>query len=261
MSGMSKFDPHLNFKRVLVCRPKQEASELVQALKKKGISALAFPTLEIRPLADRTEFDTLLSQCSVSDSYIFVSPNAVTQAFAIMTSDQANCCKNAPCFAVGLSTHQALTGQGVKQVLSPYPDFNSESLLAVPDLQAVAGRQFYILSGQEGRDLLEKTLKERGARVQKIVAYEAICPSVNPHELIQSWKQEPFDCVVITSLRMLQNLWEILGDEKYLLQESTITVMSERIKNWAVSHGITRWLEIQDPSTGGLVNLFSAESY
>ncbi|WP_296815495.1 uroporphyrinogen-III synthase [Thiobacillus sp.] len=69
--------------------------------------------------------------------------------------------------------------QGVEDVVTPDGQ-DSEAVLALPQLQAVAGRQVVIVRGVGGRALMADTLRARGADVHFMECYRRTCPHADP---------------------------------------------------------------------------------
>ena len=81
--------------------------------------------------------------------------------------------------AIGQGTVRALAAHGVHGCIAPEQRFDSEALLALPELQAerVAGQRVLILRGDGGRELLAETLSARGALVDLVSCYRRLPPS------------------------------------------------------------------------------------
>ncbi|HKC30457.1 MAG TPA: uroporphyrinogen-III synthase, partial [Burkholderiales bacterium] len=138
---------------ILITRPRGQAQGLAKLIEAAGGRAILFPAIEIQdvPLRKLAEFDLA----------IFVSPTAVKRALAAMKWPQ-----RAKAAALGRGTQRELERHGIKGIIAPDSGADSEALLAVPELQRVAGRRIVILRGEGGRSLLGDTLAARGAHVE-----------------------------------------------------------------------------------------------
>ena len=139
-------------------------------------------------------------------------------------------------FAVGPASAQPLRDQGVTVVV-PESGYSSEALLALPALKAVQGEKIIILRGGQGRDLLEHTLKARGANVDCCELYSRVVDSRHRQaiaELLQT--QSPL--VLIYSGQALDALLGVVPEAyRVKLKNLPIIVPSERVANLARSRG------------------------
>ncbi|PKO73224.1 MAG: uroporphyrinogen-III synthase, partial [Betaproteobacteria bacterium HGW-Betaproteobacteria-17] len=133
---------------VLVTRPPRQAVALAQAIRAAGGEAFVFPALEVEALP----LDALnepLARLAEADIAIFISPNAAQFGMAAIRAggtlpEAVEVC------AVGPGTARALQAQGVGGVITPDGQ-DSEALLALPQLNAVAGKRVVIVRGVGGR--------------------------------------------------------------------------------------------------------------
>lgn len=172
---------------ILVTRPQGQHEEIAAALQARGYQVTHQPALDIEPLMP-TQGDRAWLQEN-PDGMVAVSVNAVARA-----------CTWAPrllalpgWYAVGKATAAALAERGVK-VAAPDEGFNSEALLALDALQAVDGQRWLVLAGEGGRDLIARTLAERGATVRQVALYRRSC-----HAHFR-WPEPAPDVVMVTSL-------------------------------------------------------------
>ncbi len=139
-------------------------------------------------------------------------------------------------FGVGPTSAQPLRDVGV-DVVVPEVGFTSEALLALPALHAVQGEKIIICRGGRGRDLLEHTLKARGASVDCCELYHRVTEPRHGEaiaELLQ--KQSPL--VLIYSSQVVDALFRIVPETCWVLLKSLpIVVPSERVANLARRRG------------------------
>jgi uroporphyrinogen III methyltransferase / synthase len=102
------------------------------------------------------------------DAAIFVSQHAVTGA--LKGNQLVKELMPSSLFAIGSKTAETLNELGYSEVMVP-EQFNSESLLAHPALQAVAAKDILLVKGEGGRTLIAETLTARGARVVPLEVY------------------------------------------------------------------------------------------
>ncbi len=111
-----------------------------------------------------------------ADLYVFISPNAVTFAGRLLEGHSLP--DGARLAAVGSGTAQALQQAGFKVDLLPDARFDSEGLLALPELSRLAGRRVVIVRGEGGRPLLGDELRARGADVVYAEVYRRSRPEM-----------------------------------------------------------------------------------
>jgi uroporphyrinogen-III synthase len=129
---------------------------------------------------------------------------------------------------VGRATAVALTAAGRAPDLVPPERYDSESLTALPELAAMAGRRALIVRGEGGRALLGDVLTERGAQVAFAEVYRRVRPTRDARPLIACWRAE-LGLVIATSDEVLLNLADILGAAgRELLLATPLVVISER---------------------------------
>ena len=190
----------------MVTRPREQAAQLVQGIENLGGSCIQFPLLEITPLADDQPLRALLARLHEFQLAIFISPNAVRYGMEVIRS-AGGLPDTLQIATVGLSSARALHDYGVEKVIAPQQRFDSESLLELPELQAVGNKRVVIFRGDSGRELLGDTLKLRGATVEYMTCYHRSKPQ---HEVSTLLAANP-DALCVSSSVALQNLCEMLN--------------------------------------------------
>ncbi|PWQ94311.1 uroporphyrinogen-III synthase [Leucothrix pacifica] len=239
----------LQGRSIVVTRPVHQAAQISQQLQDVGAEVINFPLLDIVEPSDTDGCRRKLAVLDRYDFLIFTSPNAVECALSYLTDGLPETVKVA---AVGKKTAQCLSHHGISVSIVPSDTFNSESLLACADLQAVKGLSIAIIRGEGGRSLLRETLSERGACVDYIDVYRRICPADNLLPLVKLQQQSGLDIIILTSVESLHHLFR-LGKGQLWLNDTTLLVGSERIASMVkqTSHA-GRVLVAPDPSDGSI---------
>lgn len=196
---------------IVLTRPRAQAAELAQAIERLGGRTFLFPLLEITPIADQSVLRAQLSSLYQTDLAIFISPNAVRYGVAAIQA-VGTLPPSLRIATVGQGSAQALHELGISQVITPSARFDSEGLLALPELQNVAGKRVMIFRGDGGRELLGDTLKARGAMVEYVTCYVRSKVELDIGALLMCVP----DAIAITSsealLHLKQNLEAKQGD-------------------------------------------------
>lgn len=175
---------------IVITRPKSQAEPLAARLAAMGRDPRIFPLLEIQPLADTTQLTAAMNSLNNYAMVTFVSPNAVDAAFSCLSQWP----QGLVAAVVGEGSRRALAKYGVTYenatVLSPVDAqrTDSETLLEVLDLPALAGKKVLIIRAETGRELLADRLREAGISVDQIAAYSRNAPMLDVqrrHELSQ----------------------------------------------------------------------------
>ena len=232
----------------LVVRPAAQANQLVQMLRQLGHAPLCCPLLETRPGCDLPHLGDMLRE---ADLVIAVSMHAVHFAhhFLLQTGQTW---PHIDYFAVGQASADAFAEAGI-QALCP-ADPRSEGLLALPALQGVSGRRVLILRGNDGRDLIARTLASRGALVHYCATYERHYPELDGDALTRHWQAAGLDSLLITSGELLQRLLALVpGPQRPWLYDRLLVVPSPRVAEMAEGAGFTRIVIAQGASNQALV--------
>lgn len=191
---------------VLVTRPAGQAEPLCRLIEAAGGRALRFPTIVIAPPADIPGAQRRLAE--PWDLMYFVSRNAVEQALAL--AGEGTWPGATRVAAVGRGTARALAAAGRAPDLVPSERYESEALLAMPELADMRGQRVLVVRGEGGRALFGETLAARGAEVDYAEVYRRVQPTVDPTPLLARWPSE-VALITATSDEVLLNLVAMLG--------------------------------------------------
>lgn len=242
---------------VVVTRPRHQATELVERLAAAGAEPLVHPLLEIEAAADATSLNAAVARLSEYRFAAFVSPNAVAYALPVIAAG-GGWPADLQALAVGPGTVRALADHGVRNTIAPTARFDSEALLALPQLasEQVAGRRVAIFRGDGGRDLLADTLRARGASVDYVTCYRRLAPATACEPLLARWRRGRLDAVIVSSSEGLRHLIDALGAIGLAyLRATPMFVPHARIAETARSYGLSRVVTTPAGDDGVLVGL------
>jgi uroporphyrinogen-III synthase len=222
---------------VVITRPAEQARQLAELVQASGGTPILFPLLAIEPLGDYSACDAVIATLDRCNWAIFISTNAVQQGMPRLLRQYARPPEKLRFAAIGPSTAAELARFGVAQVLSPQNRFDSESLLALPEMQAVQGQRIMIFRGTGGRELLAEQLTERGAEVIFAECYRRINPQHDTGTLQRLWQNRQLHAIVVTSSEALRNLLDLTGSAEWL-RATPLYVNHRRIADLARSHGL-----------------------
>jgi uroporphyrinogen-III synthase len=245
---------------VLVTRPAAQAPELCRLIEAVGGRPIEFPSMEIRPPRDPDGARELLR--APRDLVIFISRNAVGHALALLSEPGASIGASIgtsgagqlrpQLAAVGRATAAAMEQAGLAPDLVPDSGFDSESLLALPALKRVGGKQVLIVRGEGGRAMLGDTLAHRGAEVVYAEVYRRAAPETDATALISDWQQS-LSFVTATSDEVLINLLAMVPTSAHRwLRALPLAVLSERNAAKAMELGFRVVAVANEPSDAGL---------
>ena len=197
-------------RKVVVTRPRAQASTLADMIVGLGGEPVIFPLLEISPAADEAPLRAAIARIDCFSFAIFVSPNAVDFSLPAILAERA-WPSGLQAVAIGSGSVARLAAYGIEHALAPTDRFDSEAVLQLPGLQreCVIGKRVLILRGNGGRELLAEGLRERGAEVEQVGCYQRTAPG-NAEPLRTLWRNCQLDALTISSSEGLRNLVELL---------------------------------------------------
>ncbi len=233
--------------KIVVTRPREQAARLTQHIERLGGRGLLFPLLEIAPAADQVALQEQLARIAQFDLAIFISPNAVHYGMAAIRSAGA-LPPSLKIATVGQGSAKALRELGVADIIAPTGNFDSESLLALAELQNISGWKVLIMRGDGGRELLGTALQARGATVEYAACYRRSKPQLDVAALLD---HAP-DAITVTSSEALEHLGQTLNSRAQL-RDMPLFVPHQRIAELARRQG---WQQVLLTGTGddGLVS-------
>lgn len=234
---------------ILITRPEHQSIPLSQIIENEGAQCIIRPTLNISPPHDITIFKALPEYLNRADKIIFITANAVTCFFKHIEKLP----ENKTAYAMGPGTEHVLKKHTKNPILIPSPPYNTESFLSLDDFKNINDELILILSGEGGRGLLEKALRERGAKIIKADIYRRTCPDVNLTDDIPNW-QSDLGLIIATSIESLKNLIKLTGkSHNAWLINMPLLVISERVENAAKEMGFKRIITSDNASDKGIL--------
>ena len=205
-------DNSLNGFGIAVTRPPDQAKRLCAAIEEQAGKAIVFPLIAIAPLDNYSVFDEAINQLQSVDWAIFISTNAVENALPRLIKKFTSIPDNVKFAAIGQQTAKALAPYGVPEVLIPHTRFDSESLLALPEMHDVINKTVMIFRGVGGREVLADILKSRGAHVIFAESYRRINPQTSCAKLAQLWHKQQLHAIVVTSSEAMRHLLQMTNN-------------------------------------------------
>ena len=181
-------------------RPSGQHGGVRRAAAKRGARVFALSTLRLEALPSAA-----LERALACPWMIATSPAAVHYALAKAAPARAQ-----RWFAPGPGTAAALRRRGVAQVSIPADGHDSQHLLALPDLCAPGGRAIGLLTAPGGRDLLEPTLRARGAKVLRADVYRRVPMAPAAARLARLAALPKSSVLLVTSAEAFDGLWNAL---------------------------------------------------
>lgn len=220
---------------IAITRPIDQAKKLNALVSEAGGTPILYPLIQIIPLRDYSQFESIISAVKQYDWAIFISSNAVQNSMPRLL--KLGIPPNLKFAAIGPVTAAELQSFGVDNILTPAHRYDSESLLILPEMHAMQGKKVMLFRGVGGRDLLAKTLKARGATVTFAECYQRINPQTNCDLLAQLWAEKKLHGIVVTSSEAMRHLIDLAGDSEWL-KNVTLYVNHARIADLPLQLGL-----------------------
>ena len=215
-------------KRVLVTRPREQASVLSHALAALGAEPIELPALEVRACADPSEVERCIDALRTS-AYawcVFTSANAVTIFMRHLRdrSLDARAFARTRIAAIGPGTSEALGAYALRADLVP-ERFVAEGLLEAFGGHVLRGARILLPRAAGARDELPRGLEEMGATVDELTLYRAEVPSGADSEGLRRLRAGEVDIATFASSSSVRNLVEMLGGDTGPLARVTIAAI------------------------------------
>src|SRR5436190_2455753 len=170
---------------VLVTRPAPKGLQLCQEITALGGKAFHFPTIAFAEPQDKLGFQEAFAQLPEQACWIFISQYAAQATMPMIKEKWPIAAPNLQLAAVGPATGELLNTFHYANSLFPSEHPTTEGFLALPYFQSIKGKKIAIIRGVDGRPTLASVLRERGAEVLEVIAYQRVQPSLSKMETLQ----------------------------------------------------------------------------
>ena len=206
-------------KRVLVTRPREQASELVDRLAALGAEAVLAPMIRIDPPQDPGPLLRAADNARTFDWIVFTSVNAV-EAFmnALLDGSRDLRALAGPRLcAVGTGTADRLARYGIRVDLVP-DEFTAEAAAAaLLSRGSMQGLRVLLPRADIGREVIADQLRDTGAVVTEVIAYRTVVEESTHKEdpdVYGLLLQGKIDVVTFASGSAIRNFVKVYGADQ-----------------------------------------------
>lgn len=201
----------LSGKTILVTRAADRSSQFTELLEEQGAEVIEMPALEIRPPSSWHDLDFAIENLSTFTWLILTSANGVDYFFSRLQAlgKDARVLSGVKIAVVGQKTALTLKQYNLQADFIP-PNFVADSLVEnFPE--AITGKKILFPRVETGgRDVLVRELRDRGANVVEVAAYESGCPLTIDPVAWQALQEKRIDAVTFASSKTVQNFHRLI---------------------------------------------------
>jgi uroporphyrinogen III methyltransferase/synthase len=240
-------------KRILVTRPAAQAAGLIERLRAEGAELVAFPTIEIAPLAgtEAERLDRALAALNTYDWVIFTSVNGV-EAFWQRVSELGHGAEGlggVRVAAIGPATADGLRAHQIQPDLVP-TEYRAEAILS--GLGAVQGKRILLLRADIARKALFDELTASGALPEEISIYRTMTAEPPPEAFDRL--ANGIDVATFTSSSTVRAFFELCGPKAQgYLAGATIACIGPITAETAREYGLPVHITASEYTANGLV--------
>jgi uroporphyrinogen-III synthase len=217
-SGVNDTDAPLAGVRVLVGRARHQAGILSTELRKMGARVIEIPFIEIRTPRSFGPLDSALENLASYDWLILTSVNGVDAMWArlgkLKLTQRLAQAERLRIAAIGPATKKAIEQHGVKVDVVPKEYIAESVILSLKN--KVKGKRVLLVRAKVARDVIPRELRQAGAQIDVIEAYETVVPKSSRNRLRDALKN-PNLCphvITFTSSSTVRNFVGLLGGSR-----------------------------------------------
>jgi uroporphyrinogen III methyltransferase/synthase len=246
----------LHGRRVLITRASHQVDPFRRELVDLGASVIEIPTIEILPLPIDERVRSAISNLSRTALVIFASANAVDIFFRMLleTGGDARALHPSKLCAIGQETAQSLEARGLRPELVT-SEYTAEGLAKALEGWEMEGMRVLVPRAEVARDALPSLLAKRGAEVEILPVYRAVCPSSASEALLRLFNAEGVDVITFTSSSTVVNFVRAFTDDRLpaVLGDAEVACMGPVTADTARKLGLPVTIVAREYTTHGLV--------
>jgi uroporphyrinogen III methyltransferase/synthase len=246
----------LHGRRVLITRARHQVDPLRRELVDLGASVVEIPTIEVQPMPLDDRVHKAISHLDVTALVIFASANAVHIFFQMLleSGKDARALHRSKLCAIGQETAESLEGHGLRPELIT-AEYTAEGLAKALEGWEMDGMHVLVPRAEVARDALPSLLANRGAEVEILPVYRAICPSGAGDALLRLFNHEGVDVITFTSSSTVSNFVRAFPEDRLpaVLGDAEIACMGPVTADVARKLGLNVSIVAREYTTHGLV--------
>jgi uroporphyrinogen III methyltransferase/synthase len=230
-------------KKILVTRPRQQASHFAALLRDYGAEPIEVPTIQIVPPSSWEPLDRAIAALRSYDWLVFTSVNGVEAFFGRFTQQQGKFADlhGLRLCAIGPETAKHVCERGLHVEVMP-TEYRAEAVAEALADFPLRGRRILIPRAAVARDMLPRALAARGAAVDVVEAYRTVLPAATlAPEVQRLLEQRAIAVLTFTSSSTVANFAALVGesDLPHLVQGVIVACIGPITAGTARSYGLT----------------------
>jgi uroporphyrinogen III methyltransferase/synthase len=250
----------LHGRRVLITRARHQVDPLRRELVELGASVVEIPTIEVQPMPMDGRVNKAIAQLDATALVIFASANAVDIFFQMLLSSgsDARAFHRSKLCAIGQETAESLERHGLRPELIT-SEYTAEGLAKALEGWEMDGMHVLVPRAEVARDALPSLLANRGAEVEILPVYRAICPAGTGDALLRLFNSEGVDVITFTSSSTVNNFVRAFPEDRLpaVLGDAEVACMGPVTADVARKLGLTVSIVAREYTTHGLVQAIS----
>lgn len=242
-------------KRIVTTRTRGQSAVFKDALERLGAEAIEVPAIEIRDPQSWQRLDEAIGRLEEFNYLLFTSANGVRKFLARLAACDRDVrdLKGLEIGAIGPGTSAELAATGIRADFMPQ-EYRAEGLIESLKGAEVRGKAILIPRAKVARDILPRSLEERGARVEVVEAYETVRPEFPAGELERLLTPVP-DAITFTSSSTVTNFVNLIENAglREILEGVAIASIGPITSETCRKHGLEVPIEATDSTVAGLI--------
>ncbi len=216
----------LSGRTVIVTRAREQASELVSALRENGARVVQCPTIRVEALDDNAIVEKAIENLAKFNWIVFTSVNGVEYFWQRLQRSRfdARAFGGAKIAAIGPATRDALRARGLEADFVPESSISENVAQGLIEI-GVENQQILIARALEGREVLGQELEKAGAQVTIAPCYRTVPDNSNApiaRDAITATGEKIW--ISFTSSSTVRNFLDALGEDWVKAQRDNFRV-------------------------------------
>jgi uroporphyrinogen III methyltransferase / synthase len=246
----------LHGRRVLITRARHQVDPFRRELVDLGASVVEIPTLQVQPMPIDDRVRKAIEHLERTALVIFASANAVDIFFQMLLTSggDARAFHGSKLCAIGHETAESLERHGLRPELIT-SEYTAEGLAKALEGWEMQGMHVLVPRAEVARDALPSLLANRGAEVEILPVYQAMCPPEAGEALLRLFNNEGVDVITFTSSSTVYNFVRAFPEDRLpaVLGDAEIACMGPVTADTARKLGLTVSIIAREYTTHGLV--------